>query len=70
MRICRYWIIISEAQNEDRDSQRWGFDIIPYRVVMKTGFQTPDSQRLGVEDAFNDRITDFVELELAVRLSF
>jgi len=47
-------IIISEAQNEVRDFQRWGFDIIPHRVVMKTGFQTSDGQRLNVEDAFKD----------------
>ena len=31
-------IIISEAQNEVRDFKRWDFDIIPHRVVMKTGF--------------------------------
>jgi len=47
-------IIISEAQNEVRDFQRWGFDIIPHRVVMKTGFQTPDGKRVSVEDAFKD----------------
>jgi len=47
-------IIISEAQNEVRDFQRWDFDIIPHRVVMKTGFQTPDGKRLEVEDAFKD----------------
>jgi len=47
-------IIISEAQNEVRDFQKWGFDIIPHRVVMKTGFQTPDGKRVGVEDAFKD----------------
>jgi len=47
-------IIISEAQNEVRDFQRWGFEIIPHRVVMKTGFQTPDGKRVGVEDAFKD----------------
>ena len=47
-------IIISEAQNEVRDFQRWGFDIIPHRVVMKTGFQTPDGKRVDVEDAFKD----------------
>ena len=47
-------IIISEAQNEVRDFQRWGFDIIPHRVVMKTGFQTPDGKRVGVDDAFKD----------------
>jgi type I restriction enzyme R subunit len=45
-------IIISEAQNEVRDFQRWGFEIIPHRVVMKTGFQTPDGKRVGVDDAF------------------
>ena len=42
-------IIISEAQNEVRDFQKWGFDIIPHRVVMKTGFQTPDGKRVRVE---------------------
>ncbi|MDI6809505.1 MAG: type I restriction endonuclease subunit R [Candidatus Eisenbacteria bacterium] len=47
-------IIISEAQNEVRDFQRWGVDIIPHRVVMKTGFQTPDGKRVDVEDAFKD----------------
>ena len=45
-------IIISEAQNEVRDFQRWNFDIIPHRVVMKTGFQTPDGKRLEADDAF------------------
>src|SRR5207249_598919 len=29
-------IVISEAQNEVRDFHKWGFDIIPHRVVMKT----------------------------------
>lgn len=47
-------IVISEAQNEVRDFQKWGFDIIPHRVVMKTGFQTPDGKRVPVEDAFKD----------------
>ncbi len=47
-------IVISEAQNEIRDFQKWGFDIIPHRVVMKTGFQTPDGKRAPVEDAFKD----------------
>ena len=47
-------IIISEAQNEVRDFQKWGFDIIPHRVVMKTGFETPDGKRVTVEDAFKD----------------
>ena len=47
-------IVISEAQNEVRDFPKWGFDIIPHRVVMKTGFQTPDGKRVPVEDAFKD----------------
>jgi type I restriction enzyme R subunit len=47
-------IIISEAQNEVRDFKKWGFDIIPHRVVMKTGFETPDGKRVPAEDAFKD----------------
>jgi type I restriction enzyme R subunit len=47
-------IVISEAQNEVRDFQKWDFDIIPHRMVMKTGFQTPDGKRVPVEDAFKD----------------
>jgi type I restriction enzyme R subunit len=47
-------IVISEAQNELRDFARWGFDIIPHRVVMKTGFETPDGRRVSVDDAFKD----------------
>ncbi len=47
-------IIISEAQNEVRDFAKWDFDIIPHRVVMKTGFETPDGKRVDVEDAFKD----------------
>jgi type I restriction enzyme R subunit len=47
-------VIISEAQNEVRDFARWGFDIVPHRVVMKTGFATPDGRRLAVDDAFKD----------------
>jgi type I restriction enzyme R subunit len=47
-------IVISEAQNEVRDFQRWGFDIVPHRVVMKTGFQTPDGKRVAADDAFKD----------------
>lgn len=47
-------IVISEAQNEVRDFQKWGFDIIPHRTVMKTGFQTPDGKRVPVQDAFKD----------------
>jgi type I restriction enzyme R subunit len=47
-------IVISEAQNEVRDFRKWGFDIIPHRVVMKTGFETADGKRVSVEDAFKD----------------
>ena len=47
-------MVISEAQNEVRDFAKWGFDIIPHRVVMKTGFETSDGKRLLVDDAFKD----------------
>jgi type I restriction enzyme R subunit len=47
-------IIISEAQNEIRDFKKWKFDIIPHRIVMKTGFETPDGKRVKAEDAFKD----------------
>ncbi len=47
-------IIISEAQNEVRDFAKWEFDIIPHRVVMKNGFETPDGKRMTVEDAFKE----------------
>lgn len=47
-------IVISEAQNEVRDFQKWDFDIIPHRAVLKTGFETPDGKRVPVEDAFKD----------------
>jgi len=47
-------IIISEAQNEVRDFAKWDFNIVPHRVVMKNGFETPDGKRMTVEDAFKE----------------
>ena len=47
-------IVISEAQNEVRGFQKWGFDIILHRMLRKTGFQTPDGKRVPVEEAFKD----------------
>ena len=47
-------IVISEAQNEVRDFQKWDFDIIPHRAVMKTGFETADGKRVPLDDAFKD----------------
>ena len=47
-------IVISEAQNEPRDFAKWGFDIVPHRIVMKSGFETADGKRVLVEDAFKD----------------
>lgn len=47
-------IVISEAQNEVRDFQKWDFDIISHRLVMKTGFETADGKRVAVDDAFKD----------------
>jgi hypothetical protein len=42
-------IIISEAQNEVADFEKWDFDIIPHRASMKRGFETADGQRVEVE---------------------
>ena len=47
-------IIISEAQNEIKDFDKWDFDIIPHRVLMKQGFEAADGQRVDVETAFKD----------------
>ena len=47
-------IIISEAQNEVRDFERWCFDIIPHRALMKQGFDTADGRGVDVETAFKD----------------
>lgn len=47
-------LIISEAQKEMQDFKKWDFDIIPHRVVMKTGFETADGKRVAVDDAFKD----------------
>ena len=47
-------IIISEAQNEVADFEKWDFDIIPHRARMKQGFETEDCQRVDVETAFKD----------------
>lgn len=47
-------IIISEAQNEVTDFEKWGFDIKPHRARMKQGFETPDGKRVDVESAFKD----------------
>ena len=52
-------IIISEAQNEVADFNKWGFDIVPHRALMKRGFETDDGQRVDVETAFKDPLHRF-----------
>lgn len=47
-------IIISEAQGEVADFKKWGFNIIPHRVIMKQGFETADGKRVDVESAFKN----------------
>ena len=47
-------IIISEAQNEVKNFEKWGFGIIPHRALMKQGFDTADGQRVDVETAFKN----------------
>ncbi len=47
-------LIVSEAQGEVAEFNRWGFDIIPHRALMKQGFETPDGKRVDVETAYKD----------------
>lgn len=47
-------LIVSEAQNEVTEFQKWDFDIIPHRSRMKLGFDTADGKRVDVEAAFKD----------------
>lgn len=54
MATTRIELVISEAQNEVRDFKKWGFDIIPHRKLMKTGFELPDGQTMPLEKAFKD----------------
>ena len=54
MQSTKIEIIISEAQNEARHFARWGINIIPHRVLMKTGFPQADGKQLDVEDAFKE----------------
>ena len=54
MRSTLVEMIVSEGQNEVRDFAKWGIDIIPRRMVMKNGFETPDGKRMNVEDAFKN----------------
>jgi type I restriction enzyme R subunit len=46
-------IVISEAQNEVADFQKWGFDIIPHRARMKQGFEVGE-KRVDMESAFKN----------------
>ena len=47
-------LIVSEGQGEVAEFQRWGFDVIPHRALMKQGFETPDGKRVDVETAYKD----------------
>ena len=47
-------LIVSEGQGEVAEFQRWGFDVIPHRALMKQGFETPDGKRVEVETAYKD----------------
>lgn len=47
-------LIISEAQNEVAHFQKWDFDIIPHRALMKQGFEMEDGKRVDVESAFKN----------------
>lgn len=54
MRTTLIQMVVSEGQNEVKDFARWGIDIRPHRQLLKTGFDVPGGERVGVEDAFKD----------------
>lgn len=45
-------VIISEEQGEMEKFRKWGLDILPYRKLIKDGFELADGQSLDVESAF------------------
>jgi type I restriction enzyme R subunit len=45
-------VIISEEQGEMEKFRKWNLDILPYRKLIKDGFELADGQRLDVESAF------------------
>ncbi len=47
-------VIISEEQGEIEKSRKWGLDILPYRKLIKDGFELADGQSLDVESAFKN----------------
>ena len=47
-------MIISEAQNEVKDFEKWDFDIIPHRALIKQGFETAGQKPIDVETAFKN----------------
>ena len=48
-------LVISEEQGEVAKFREWGFDIIPHRKLMKTGFPLTEGKRLKIEDAFKKK---------------
>jgi type I restriction enzyme R subunit len=45
-------VIISEEQGEIEKFRKWNLDILPYRKLIKDGFELADGQSLDVESAF------------------
>lgn len=45
-------VIISEEQGEIEKFRKWDLDILPYRKLIKDGFELADGQSLDVESAF------------------
>ena len=45
-------VIVSEEQGEVDKFRKWGFDITPYRRLIKNGFELSDRTRIDVDSAF------------------
>jgi type I restriction enzyme R subunit len=52
-RLTRAWFPVGRL-DVLADFQKWGFDIIPHRALMKQGFETADGKRVDVESAFKN----------------
>lgn len=45
-------VVVSEEQGEVERFKKWKLDILPYRKLIKDGFELPDGKRLALETAF------------------
>ncbi len=47
-------VVISEEQGEVALFREYGIDIVPHRIRIKNGYETPDGKRIDIDLAFKD----------------